>query len=196
MAEENLKEKALGLTYKYRAEADLFFQGNPEYSKTDKWPKPPKKSPEIVQRIMQVAKKYKISPQLLISPALTEFLGKEFGLLLNEIMIENHGSLFIQSRTHQKIKVSSNLALEVDSPCGAYICSLDEKTILAVTAKTPLLAAAGSQIILPYLKTDEIDLVEIKSLVKKHAGEIIGTLILKDQEINAIGGLCIGPNAG
>lgn len=144
---------------------------------------------------MQAARKYKISAQYLISPALTEFLGKEFSLLLNETMIENHGSLFIHSQSHRQIKVSPKIALEVDSPCGAFVLPADERTVLAVLAKSPLFAAAGSQILLPFLKKEEIDLVEIKSLLKKHAGEITGALILRDEEINAIGGLCIGPNA-
>ena len=155
LAEKGLKEATTTAVLKYRHQLEDYIAKDPEFQ-TTLVPYPVSDfAPQLVKNMAHAAQLANVGPMAAVAGAISDFVAKELAGKTDELIIENGGDIFIQTKKPRRVLVyagtspfSEKVAIEIapeQTPCG--VCSssgtvghslsfgkADAVTILATTA--------------------------------------------------------------
>jgi hypothetical protein len=155
LAEKELKEETTTAVLKYRNQLEKYITNDPEFQ-TALVPYPVSDfAPMMVKAMATAAQNANVGPMAAVAGAINDFVAKELLLKTEELIIENGGDIFIQTKKPRRLLVyagdspfSEKLAIAIEpeqTPCGVCTSSgtvghslsfgkADAVTILATTA--------------------------------------------------------------
>jgi hypothetical protein len=209
LAEQNLYDKALAFTLKYRSELETYIASDPQFLKTFSPYHVRYDAPPIVKEMAAAARKAKVGPMAAVAGALAEFVGKNLMAFTDEIIVENGGDIFMKINQVRKVGVyagnspfSEKIALEVEPrPKPFSVCcssgtvghsfSFGKADAVVVIAESACLADAAATAIGNVVK-EVADIEQGLKQAKKIRG-LDGVLIIKDDQLGALGKVKIVP---
>lgn len=209
LAEKNLYDKALAFVLKYRTDLETYISSDPGFQKSFSPYGIRYDAPPIVKEMAAAARKAKVGPMAAVAGAIAEFVGKELRQFTDEIIVENGGDIFMKINQTRKVGVyagnspfSEKIALEVEprekpfSVCCSsgtvgHSFSFGKADAVVVIAGSSLLADAAATAIGNVVK--EITDIEQGLKLAKKIKNLDGVLIIKDDQLGALGTIKIVP---
>jgi len=203
LADKNLQKEAHASVLKFRSELENYIIKDPKFLKSLKPHRVGMRSPAIVKKMAQAAKRAKVGPMAAVAGAIAEHVGRDVLKHSREAIVENGGDIFMKVVTPRKVAVhagkspfSEKIALEIDpdqTPLG--ICtsagtvghshSFGAADAVVVTARSTALADAAATTICNIVKSVD-DIQGGLNLARRIKG-IKSALIIKDDHIGAWG---------
>ena len=209
LAEQNLYDKALAFTLKYRSELETYIASDPQFFKTFSPYHVRYDAPPIVKEMAAAARKAKVGPMAVVAGAIAQFVGKDLMAFTNEIIVENGGDIFLKINQTRKVGVyagnspfSEKIALEIEPrPKPFSVCcssgtvghsiSFGKADAVVVIAESACLADAAATAIGNVVK-EVADIEQGLKQAKKIKG-LDGVLIIKGDQLGALGKVKIVP---
>jgi ApbE superfamily uncharacterized protein (UPF0280 family) len=196
LAEQNLYDKALAFTLKYRIDLETYILTDHKFLETLTPHRVQYSAPPIARAMADAARKAKVGPMAAVAGAMAEFVGRDLRQFTDEIIVENGGDIFLKINRPRKVGVfagpspfSGKIALEVDPrPEPFSVCQTEAVVIIAKSA--PLAAAAATAIVNEVKEIADIE--KGLKLAKKIRG-LDGVLIIKGDQMGALGKVKIVP---
>ncbi|OGB89854.1 thiamine biosynthesis protein ApbE [candidate division WOR-1 bacterium RIFCSPHIGHO2_01_FULL_53_15] len=209
LAEQNLYDKALALTLKYRTELESYIQRDRKFLEALSPHRIQYDAPLIVKEMASASRKVRVGPMAAVAGAVAEFVGKDLRQFTDEIIVENGGDIFLKINQPRKVGIyagaspfSEKIALEVEprskpfSVCTSsgtvgHSLSFGKADAVVVIAESALLADAAATAI-GNAVTEVTDIEKGLKFAKKIRG-LDGVLIIKDDQMGALGRVKIVP---
>ncbi len=132
-AKTNLQRKAQHLVLKYRQQLEQYIKKNPEFQISLKPLPMPTNAPRIVLDMLEAGQKANVGPMAAVAGAIAEYVGLELLEFTPEIIVENGGDLFINTKKKRVVGIyagdsplSGKLGLEItpeETPLGVCTSS-------------------------------------------------------------------------
>jgi ApbE superfamily uncharacterized protein (UPF0280 family) len=209
LAESNLYDKTMAAVLKYRTDLEKYIQSDPTFFKTLAPHHVRYNAPPIVREMAAVTRKVHVGPMAAVAGAIAEYVGKELLPFSGELIVENGGDIFLNTKQTRKVGVyagsspfSEKIALEV-GPCEKpfSVCassgtvghsfSFGKADAVVVIANSALLADAAATAIGNEVK--EVKEIDRGLKVAQKIRGLKGVLIIKDDHLGAIGQVKIVP---
>jgi len=209
LAEENLFDKALAFTIKYRTELEKYIESDPQFLKSFSPVSIRYDAPKIVREMASAARKVKVGPMAAVAGAMAEFVGRDLLPFTNEIIVENGGDIFLKINQPRKVGIyagnspfSEKIALEIEPrPKPFSVCtssgtvghsfSFGKADAVVIIAESASLADAAATAVGNVVKG--INDIEQGLKVAKKIRGLDGVLIIKDDQLGALGKVKIVP---
>ena len=209
LAESNLYEKAQAAVLKYRGEIEAYIARDPQFQKSYSPVHVRHDATAIIRQMAEAAKKVKVGPMAAVAGAVAEFVGRELRSFTDEIIVENGGDIFLKINQPRKVGIfagaspfSEKIALELEPRAKSFsVCtssgtvgpsfSFGKADAVVVIAESALLADAAATAIGNVVK-EVADIEQGLAVAKKIKG-LDGVLIIKDDQLGALGKLKIVP---
>lgn len=209
LANSNLYDKAFASVLKHRGDLERYINTDPKFLKTFS-PIPIRyNAPPIVKEMAAAARKTKVGPMAAVAGAIAEFVGRDLLSFSDEVIIENGGDIFLKTNQPRKVGIyagtspfSEKIALEVEPGEKPFsVCtssgtvgpsfSFGKADAVVVIAQNAALADAAATAIGNAVK-EVSDIDQGLKLAQKIKG-LDGVLIIKDDQLGALGGIKIVP---
>jgi len=178
-AQSNLKEEATNLVKKYRREIEDFIKAFPEFKKS----LVPldiglENCPPIVEEMLKASSMVGVGPMAAVAGGIAEMVGKSLIKYSPEIIVENGGDVFINSRTSKKIGVfagrspfSGKLALQVEP----------EEMPLGVCTSSGTIGPS-----LSFGKADAVVVVSKNTFLADAAATALGNMVKRPEDVASV----------
>lgn len=208
-AHKELKEEAEAAVRKYRHDLETFIAKQPVFLTTLKPFDVPASAPEIVKKMSEAGKTTDVGPMAAVAGAVAEFVGKELSQKSAEVIVENGGDIYIQTRKPRVIAIyagdsplSNKIGLEIlpkQSPLGVctsagtvgHSLSFGSTDAVVVLSKNTALADAAATAI--GNRVHKVEDIEKAINWGKVVDGIQGIVIVKEDKIGAWGDIKILP---
>ncbi|MDO9465268.1 MAG: UPF0280 family protein [bacterium] len=208
----DLEEEALNSLLKYRRYIEDYINQNPLFETTLSSYSPNDDAPEIVKEMAIQASKVNVGPMASVAGAIAEYVGKDLIEFSDELIIENGGDIYMNSKKTRnicifagesifsediKIKIESqHMPIGVCTSSGSVGHSISFGTADAVTvlSKSAVFADAAATSIANMVETEE-DVESILNFSKK-IHNLNGVIIIKNDTLGAWGDFCIERRGG
>ena len=200
ISDKNIKNEAIKSLIKYRRFIEGHIKKYPEFYSSLKPLKIPEKSlPDIIKDMYKAGKAANVGPFASVAGAISEFVAKDLKFFCNEIIIENGGDNFIDTKGDRIIRIFSDnlnslgikifkniqpVAVCSSSAKIGHSLSLGNAELVTVIAKNGAIADAFATSICNKIK-DERDLQIVLNNVKMD--KLIGVLAIIDGKIGIKG---------
>lgn len=201
-AEKDLRKEAKKILLSIRREIEGYIAEDSIFLTTFVPYKPNDDAPAIIKEMAEAGRMAAVGPMAAVAGAIAEKLGQELRLFSEEIIVENGGDIFINSKVTRKVAIYSkspffnniSILIEPDEmPIGVCTSSgtmgrsisFGKADVSLILAKSTALADAWATAIGNLIqKKSDIDNVieEIKNIP-----EIRGAIIIKDDCLGACG---------
>ncbi|MEW6189398.1 MAG: UPF0280 family protein [Actinomycetota bacterium] len=208
-ANGNFNHQALEAVLKYRKDLEEFIAKHPLFRTTLKPYDVPDSAPKMVRSMARAAGKVDVGPMATVAGAIAEFVGRDLLKLSREVIVENGGDIFIETRKPRKIAVyagdsplSNKIAIEIkpdQTPLGVctsagtlgHSLSFGEADAVVVLSWDTCLADAAATAIGNRVRKSE-DIDEALTYARTIGG-LNGVIIIKDNKMGVWGDLEISP---
>jgi len=209
LAESNLFDKALAAVLKYRGELEKYIAQDPQFQKSFAPHRLRHPATPLIKEMAEAARKVRVGPMAAVAGAIAEFVGRDLLPLTKELIVENGGDIFLKINQPRKVGVfagtspfSEKIALELEPrPRPFSVCtssgtvgpsiSFGKADAVVVISASACLADAAATAIGNVIK-EVADIEAGLALAKKIRG-LDGVLIIKDDQLGALGKLKIVP---
>lgn len=207
-AEKNICEQTKLLAKKYRKQIQKYISNNPKLASSLKPFKVDRdKCPDIIRDMFDASFKTGVGPMASVAGAISEYVGKDLLKYSSNIIVENGGDIFLNSKKDRIIGVYAGesslfnrVGIRVKSeqtPCG--ICtssgvighsrSFGKADAVVVFSDTAILADAAATAACNYVKT-ETDIEEAIQFVKSIKG-VWGVIVVFNDNLGSWGAMDI-----
>jgi ApbE superfamily uncharacterized protein (UPF0280 family) len=209
-AQSNLTGQALESINKHRKPLEEYIGRHPLFLHSLEPCPVAADAPAIVREMAEAGKIAGVGPMAAVAGAIAEAVGKDLLALSPQIIVENGGDIFMQTRKTRKAGIyagesspfSGKLALEIaagDTPLGictssgtvGHSLSMGNADAVIVTAASTALADAAATAICNKIKDADDIKNEINSAGVRYG--ISGLVIIKDDEIGIWGNIKLVP---
>jgi len=209
LAKENLYDKAFAATLRHRRELERYILLDPQFEKTFSPHRIRYDAPPIVRSMAYAAKKAKVGPMAAVAGAMAEFVGKDLLAYSDEVIVENGGDIFLKINQPRKVGIfagsspfSEKIALEIEPRKHPFsVCtssgtvgpsfSFGKADAVVIIAESGALADAAATAVGNVVK--EVTDIEQGLQVAKKIKGLDGVLIIKDDQLGALGKIRIVP---
>ena len=196
-AESDLTELATDAIRITRADIEEYIKSNPDFKESLEPLPHNEEAPEIVKQIIDASSKANVGPMAAVAGAVAEAVGRQLLSKTEQIIVENGGDIYINSKCPRKIGIyagnsslSNKIGIELlaeDTPCG--ICtssatvgpslSFGKADAAVIYSRNCALADAAATAVCNIVKSKD-DINEGLKLVKDIEGIEGALIIIKD----------------
>ena len=198
-----LEEEALGSLLKYRKCIEDYINQDPLFETALSSYSPNDEAPEIVKEMAVQAGKVNVGPMASVAGAIAEYVGKDLLEFSDELIIENGGDVYMNSKKARdvcvfagdsifsediKIKIESqNMPIGVCTSSGSvgHSVSFGAADAVTVLSRSAVFADAAATAIANMVETEE-DVENTLSFSKK-IHNLKGVIIIKNDTLGAWG---------
>ncbi|MFH1288328.1 MAG: UPF0280 family protein [bacterium] len=208
-AEKDLTKEAMGAVIKYRNQIEKYIEKYPIFKTTLEPYIPNEFAPRIVRDMSRFCSQVGVGPMAGIAGAISEFVGYDLSPLSRELIIENGGDIFLNSKEVRTIGIfagnsplSNKIAIEVQPHSASLgICtssgtvghsfSFGKADAVIIISQSAILSDAAATAIGNIIKTPD-DILNGIEMAKKISG-LLGIVIIKDDKMGCWGEIKLVP---
>jgi len=135
LAERDLKKEASLSAREFRHDIEGYIAHDPEFLLTLKPHRVKENAPAIVREMSAAGEKAGVGPMAAVAGAIAQYVGRDLAAYSGEVIVENGGDIFLNSKRTRKIGIYSgmpfidgNVVLEIPpAPDGLGICTSSGK---------------------------------------------------------------------
>lgn len=202
-AETDLTKEAMGAVMKYRNQIEKYIEEYPVFKTTLEPYAPDKFAPEIVRDMSEFCSRAGVGPMAGVAGAVAEFVGYDLLPLSCELIIENGGDIFLNSKKVRTIGIyaggsplNNKIAIEIQphlTPLGictssgtvGHSFSFGKADAVTIISQSAILSDAAATAIGNIIKTRD-DILSGIETAKKISG-VLGAVIIKDDKMGCWG---------
>ena len=203
----DLKEEALVSLLKHRKDIEDYISQDSLFETALFSYSPNDNAPEIVKEMAAQAGRVNVGPMASVAGAIAEYVGKDLGEFSNELIIENGGDVYMNSKKARdvcifaggsvfkediKIKIESqHMPIGVCTSSGSvgHSMSFGAADAVTVLSKSVVFADAVATAIANMVETED-DVENVLNFSKK-IHNLNGVIIIKNDTLGAWGDFCI-----
>lgn len=208
-AEKNLTKEVIGAVIKYRSQIEEYIEEYPVFKTTLEPYTPNRFAPKIVQDMSRFCSQVGVGPMAGVAGAVAEFVGYDMLPSSRELIIENGGDIFLNSKKARTVGIfagssplSNKVAIEVQPHLASLgICtssgtvghsfSFGKADAVVIISPSAILSDAVATAIGNIIKTRE-DILNGIEVAKKISG-VSGVVIIKDDKMGCWGEIKLVP---
>ena len=202
-----LEEEALDSLLKHRKYIEDYISHDSSFKTALSSYSPNGDAPEIVKEMAVQASKIDVGPMASVAGAIAEYVGKDLAEFSDELIIENGGDVYIDSKRTRNVCIfagesifSKDIKIKIESqhmPIGVctssgsvgHSMSFGAADAVTVLSKSAVFADAAATAVANMVETEE-DVERILNFSRK-IHNLNGVIIIKNDTLGAWGDFCI-----